>query len=144
MNRIGNLELLDLVAYSEGSILLSLSVTNICDSPTVCRRTQICTLIHANLESQIPSLVTKPNSSIPKPDHQSPAMSLRLAFFHLQMLCFSALCGPNEQKFGTLLTWTLVISPQIFLPNLFTDGQENVTFAAKKCKPTLKSRTLVL
>ena len=49
-----------------------------------------------------------------------------------------------QQKFATLLTWPMVISPPIFLPNLSTDGQENATFAAKKCKPTLKSRTLLI
>ena len=43
-------------------------------------------------------------------------LNLSLCFFRLQMLHFSALCGPNEQKFGELLTCLKVISPQIFFP----------------------------
>ena len=35
---------------------------------------------------------------------QSPEFKFRFVFFRLQMLRFSALCGPNEQKFGELLT----------------------------------------
>ena len=35
---------------------------------------------------------------------RSPEFKFRFAFFSLQMLRFSALCGPNEQKFGELLT----------------------------------------
>ena len=35
---------------------------------------------------------------------QSPEFKFRFVFFTLQMLRFSALCGPNEQKFGELLT----------------------------------------
>ena len=35
---------------------------------------------------------------------QSPEVEIRLVFFPLQMLRFSALCGPNEQIFGELLT----------------------------------------
>ena len=45
--------------------------------------------------------------------------------FFLQKLRFSALCRPNQQKFGTL--WTLpkvIITPKIF-PNLSTDGLES-------------------
>ena len=38
-------------------------------------------------------------------DKQSPRFNLGLCFFLLQMLRrFSALCGPNEQKFAELLT----------------------------------------
>ena len=51
------------------------------------------------------------------------------------MLRFSALCGPNEQKFGELLTWPKVMSPPKFLPNLSTDGQDNATFEAKNTNP---------
>ena len=35
---------------------------------------------------------------------QCPEFKFRFVFFRLQMLRFSALCGPNEQKFGELLT----------------------------------------
>ena len=35
---------------------------------------------------------------------QSPEFKFRFVFFRLQMLRFSALSGPNEQKFGELLT----------------------------------------
>jgi len=35
---------------------------------------------------------------------QSPEFKFGFVFFRLQMLRFSALCGPNEQKFGELLT----------------------------------------
>ena len=35
---------------------------------------------------------------------QSPEFKFRFVFFPLQMLRFSALCGPNEQNFGKLLT----------------------------------------
>ena len=31
--------------------------------------------------------------------------------FFLWTLCFSALCGPNKQKFGTFLTWPKIIGP---------------------------------
>ena len=37
-------------------------------------------------------------------DEQSTDFKFRFVFFHLQMLRFSALCGPNEQNFGELLT----------------------------------------
>ena len=33
---------------------------------------------------------------------QSPEFKFRFVFFRLQMLRFSALCGPHEQKFGEL------------------------------------------
>ena len=36
--------------------------------------------------------------------YQSPEFKFRFVFFCLQMLRFSALCGPNEQKLGELLT----------------------------------------
>ena len=36
--------------------------------------------------------------------YQSPAFQLKLAFFPLQMLRFSALCGANEQKLGEPVT----------------------------------------
>ena len=49
-------------------------------------------------------------------DHeQSPEFKFRFVFFRLEMLCFSALCWPNEQKFGELLTWPKVI----YLPQKF-------------------------
>ena len=36
--------------------------------------------------------------------HQpSPEFKFRFVFFRLQMLRFSALCGPNDQKFDELL-----------------------------------------
>ena len=35
---------------------------------------------------------------------RSPEFKFRFGFFCLQMLSFSALSGPNEQKFGELLT----------------------------------------
>ena len=35
---------------------------------------------------------------------QSPEFKFRFVFFGLQMLRFSALCGPNEQKFGEHFT----------------------------------------
>ena len=35
---------------------------------------------------------------------QCPEFKFKFIFFHLQMLRFSAFCGPNEQKFGELLT----------------------------------------
>ena len=38
------------------------------------------------------------------PDKQSPEVQFRFVVFPLQKLRFSALCGPNEQKFGELLT----------------------------------------
>ena len=38
------------------------------------------------------------------PHDQSREFKFRFVFFHLQMLLFSALCGPNEQKFGELFT----------------------------------------
>ena len=46
-----------------------------------------------------------------------------------------ALCWPNQQKFGTLLTWPKVISPPKNLPNLSKDDQENVTFSLKLTNP---------
>jgi len=39
-----------------------------------------------------------------KHEQQSPEVKFKFVFFQLQMLRFSALCGPNEQKFGELLT----------------------------------------
>ena len=36
--------------------------------------------------------------------NQSPEFKFRFVFFRLSMLRFSALCGPNEKKFGELLT----------------------------------------
>ena len=36
--------------------------------------------------------------------NQCPEFKFRFIFFRLQMLRFSAHCGPNEQKFGELLT----------------------------------------
>jgi len=65
---------------------------------------------------------------------------VRVSVFFLQKLRFSALCWPNQQKFGTLLTWPKVISPPKYLPNLSTDGQENATFSpnpASKIPPLL-------
>ena len=60
------------------------------------------------------------------------------------MLGFSTLCGPNEQKFGTLLTWPKVISPSNFLPNLSTESWETQHLKAKKHKPKFEFRTLQL
>ena len=37
-------------------------------------------------------------------NEQCPEFKFRFVFFRLQMLRFSALCEPNEQKFGELLT----------------------------------------
>ena len=48
------------------------------------------------------------------------------------MLRFSALCGPNEQKFGELLTWPKVITPSKCLPNLSTESWETQTFEGEK------------
>ena len=53
-----------------------------------------------------------PNHICICPDVQSPEVKFTFVFFRLLMLHFSALCGPNEQKFGTLLTWSQV--PQNF------------------------------
>ena len=61
--------------------------------------------------------------------------SVRVSDFSLQKLRFSALCGPNERKFCILLTWPRIISPQHFLSNLSTDGQENAIFGAKNTNP---------
>ena len=36
--------------------------------------------------------------------YQCPEFKFRFVLFHLQMLRFSALCGPNDQKFGEVLT----------------------------------------
>ena len=44
----------------------------------------------------------------------------------------------------TKLAEIWVISPKDFLQNLSTDGQDNATFEAKKCKPKLKGRTLFI
>ena len=57
--------------------------------------------------------------------------SVRVSVFFLQIFFFSALCCPNQQKFGTLLTCPKVISPPKNLPNLSTDCQENATFSQK-------------
>ena len=59
-------------------------------------------------------------------------------------LCFSALCGPNEQKFGELLTWPEVITPSKFLPNLFTESWETQHLKGKKHKPKFEFRTLLI
>ena len=58
------------------------------------------------------------------------------------MLCFSALCEPNEKKFGTLLNWPKVISPHIFLPNL-SESWETQHLKRKKYQLIFKGRTLV-
>ena len=58
------------------------------------------------------------------------------------MLRFSALCGPNEQKFGELLTWPKVTTPSKFLPNLSTDSWETQHLKGKKYKPKFEFRTL--
>ena len=58
------------------------------------------------------------------------------------MLRFLALCGPNEQKFGELLTWPKVISPPKLLPNLFTESWETQHLKGKKHKPKFEFRTL--
>ena len=74
---------------------------------------------------------------------QSTEVEFRLVFFPLQMFCFSALCGPNEQKFGELLTWPKVISPppQIF-PNLSIESAwETQHLKGKKFKPQSPSFT---
>ena len=52
--------------------------------------------------------------------NQCPEVKFNL-FFRLQM-CFSALGGPNEQKFGELLTRPKVISPPKILPILSTES----------------------
>jgi len=52
-------------------------------------------------------------------------------WFLLQMLRFSALCGPNEQKFGEILTWPKVISRPKFLPNLSTESWETQHWKGK-------------
>ena len=54
--------------------------------------------------------------------HHSPEFKFRFVFFRLQMLRFSTLCGPNEQKFGEILTWLKVITPSKFFPNLSTES----------------------
>ena len=77
------------------------------------------------------------------PHNQSPEFKFRFVFFRLQMLCFSALCGPNEQKFGELLTWPKVITPSKFLPNLSTERWETQHLKAKKHKPKFEFRTLI-
>ena len=60
---------------------------------------------------------------------------VRVSVFFLQKLRFSALCWPNQQKFGTLWTWPKVIKPPKNFPNLSTDGQENTTFSLKVTNP---------
>ena len=60
---------------------------------------------------------------------------MRVSVFSLQKFRFSALWWPNQQKFGTLLTWPKVISPPKNLPNLSADGQENATFSLKFTNP---------
>ena len=63
-------------------------------------------------------------------------------FFCLQMLRFSALCGPNEQKFGELLNWPKVMTPSKFLPNPSTESWETQHLKGKKHKPKFEFRTL--
>ena len=76
-------------------------------------------------------------------DNQSPAIKFKFVFFSLQMLCFLALRGPNEQKFVELLTCPKVISPPIFFPNLFTEIRETQHLKAKKHKLKFNGRTLL-
>ena len=75
---------------------------------------------------------------------RSPEFKFRFVFSLLQMLRFSALCGPNEQKFGEVLTWPKVISPPKWLPNLFTESWETQHLKRKKQKPKFKFRTLTM
>ena len=58
------------------------------------------------------------------------------------MLRFSALCEPNEKKFGTLLNWLKVISPHKVLTNLSTESWEMQHLKRKKYKLKFKGRTL--
>ena len=58
------------------------------------------------------------------------------------MLRFSTLCGPNEQKFGELLTWHKVIILSTILPNLSTESWETQHLKVKKQKPKFEFRTL--
>ena len=44
-------------------------------------------------------------------DEQCPEFKFRFVFSPLKMLRFSALCGPNEQTFGELLTRPKVMTP---------------------------------
>ena len=60
------------------------------------------------------------------------------------MLRFSALCGPNEQKFGELITWRKAITPSKFLPNLSSESWETQHLKAKKHKPEFEFWTLIL
>ena len=60
------------------------------------------------------------------------------------MLRFSALCGPNEQKFGELLTSPKVITPSKFLPNLSTESWETQHLKGKEHKPKFEFRTLIM
>ena len=57
------------------------------------------------------------------------------------MLRFSALCGPNEQKFGEPLTWPKVITPSKILSNLSWETQH---LKGKKYKPKFEFRTLAI
>ena len=60
------------------------------------------------------------------------------------MLRFSAFCGPNEQKFGELLTWPKVVTPSKILPNPSTESWETQHLKGKKYKPKFEFRTLVI
>ena len=75
---------------------------------------------------------------------QRPEVKFRFVFFPLQMLRISALCGPNEQKFGELLTWPRVISSSNLLPNLSTESWETQHLKARKHKPKFEFRTLTM
>ena len=70
--------------------------------------------------------------------------NLGLCFFAFKCCVSQALCGPNGQKFGELLTWPKVITPSKFLPNLSTESWETQHLKAKKYKPKFEFRTLFM
>ena len=62
----------------------------------------------------------------------SPEFKFRFVFFRLQMLRFSALCGPNLQKFGELFNLTLGHnSLNIFAKSVHRELR-NATFEGEK------------
>ena len=69
---------------------------------------------------------------------QSSEFKFRFVFFRFQMLCFSALCWPNEQKFGTLLTWPKGISPHPKFAKSVHRELRNATFEGEKMPTSIK------
>ena len=73
---------------------------------------------------------------------QRPEVKFKFVFLSLQMFCFSNLCGPNEQKFGELLTLPKVITPSKNLPNLSIGSWKTQHLKEKKHKPKFEFRTV--